>query len=61
MNVVDAVKIAKEGKYITRKYYKNYGYVFYLTSLNVFFIKDQDVAYCFKYNDFIAEDWEVVE
>lgn len=26
MNVVDAVKIAKEGKYITRKYYKNYIY-----------------------------------
>lgn len=61
MNITEAAEKAKQGKYIGRKYNKDFGYILYLSIMNTFRIKHNDQPYFFLYKDLIADDWEVIE
>lgn len=63
MNFLEAVKLAEEGKKITRKYYKLSNNFYLIMQNNILFLEEQEslTPYYSKYLDIIADDWEVVE
>lgn len=61
MNIIEAAEEAKKGKYICRKYNRDFGYILYLSAINTFRLRHNDEPYFFLYNDLIANDWEVID
>jgi len=57
LNFIEAVKAAKEGKKIRRKYWLTHVYIY---DANGEYIQHNKRQYNFGFGDYVDEDWEIV-